>query len=271
MPRDSLSRPLVHCGACDSRGAEGARTSRAVLFDLDDTLYPYRRFVVSGFAAVATELSDRYGLDARAAFRMLCRASRGPARGSEIQVVLAASQLPPTLAPALIHRLNQHTPRLRLPRASAAVLADLRRSGWSIGIITNGTPDIQRRKIDQLGLMHMVDAAVCAAEFGSGCGKPESAPFIELSRQLQVAPERTVVVGDSEECDVAGAIATGMHAILCTTWRRHGGSETRAKCIISRFSLIPEAAYRLVTAKAGLPRRSGERGERLAKAGRHVA
>ena len=29
------------------------RDTRAVLFDLDDTLYPQRRFILSGFAVVA--------------------------------------------------------------------------------------------------------------------------------------------------------------------------------------------------------------------------
>ena len=34
-----------------------------ICFDLDDTLYPYRRFKLSGFVAVARRLSDRAGLD----------------------------------------------------------------------------------------------------------------------------------------------------------------------------------------------------------------
>jgi len=36
---------------------------RAVVFDMDDTLYPFRRFVTSGSAAVASYLSRRCGVD----------------------------------------------------------------------------------------------------------------------------------------------------------------------------------------------------------------
>ena len=38
---------------------------RAVVFDLDDTIYPYRRFKLSGFAEVARHLERTCALDAR--------------------------------------------------------------------------------------------------------------------------------------------------------------------------------------------------------------
>ena len=62
---------------------------RAVVFDLDDTLYPYRRFVLSGFAAVAAHLAARRAASiARVGVpRAGARLAR-PARGREIQVCL---------------------------------------------------------------------------------------------------------------------------------------------------------------------------------------
>ncbi len=47
---------------------------RAVVFDLDDTLYPYRRFVLSGFAAVAGYLARTHRFDRRRVLRLLARA-----------------------------------------------------------------------------------------------------------------------------------------------------------------------------------------------------
>ena len=54
---------------------------RAILFDLDDTLYSYRAFVRSGFRAVACQLAVERGLPAGRVLRVLRRALIGGARG----------------------------------------------------------------------------------------------------------------------------------------------------------------------------------------------
>lgn len=58
---------------------------RAVVFDLDDTLYPYRWYVRSGFAAIAVYLERSRHLDARQTLRVLLRAARGGHRGRELR------------------------------------------------------------------------------------------------------------------------------------------------------------------------------------------
>jgi FMN phosphatase YigB (HAD superfamily) len=220
---------------------------RAVVFDLDDTLYPYRRFLASGFAVIAETLSATFGCDRLATLRTLLRASRGRARGHEIQVCLAALQLPPGLAPELVARLISHTPWLRLPRSSENVLIALRRAGWRIGIITNGPAAAQSRKVAALGLANYVDAVVYASEHGTGAGKPESHAFVAMSTRLDVAPDRCVMVGDNEDCDIAGALGAGFHAIRCTAWARHPVAEvTRANGTIAHLADVPRIAASLL-------------------------
>jgi putative hydrolase of the HAD superfamily len=219
---------------------------RAVVFDLDDTLYPFRRFLLSGFAAVADELHRSFGCDRRAVFGVLARASRGPARGQEVQVCLAALQLPGQLAPALTTHLKEHMPSLRLPRESVRAIAALRRDGWRLGIVTNGSPAVQARKVAALGLSARLDAIVYAAEHGSGTGKPEPDAFYEVARRLGVPPSDTVVVGDSEACDVDGALAAGMQAVQCTAWIGAPNAETRAACRVNRLSRVPAIARALL-------------------------
>jgi len=50
------------------------RDQRAIVFDLDDTLYPYRAFVRSGFRAVACRLVADRGIPPAAVLRVLRRA-----------------------------------------------------------------------------------------------------------------------------------------------------------------------------------------------------
>jgi putative hydrolase of the HAD superfamily len=191
---------------------------RAVLFDLDDTLYPYRRFVTSGFAAVARRL-DRAGLMPWArAFRLLVRASRGSSRGRELQRCLDVCQASPALFPELLRVLRDHHPALKLPPASAALLRRLRAEGWRLGIVTNGSKPIQARKIAALELRSLVDTVVYATEHGSGAGKPEPEPFRAALGRLGVPAPHAIFVGNDDVCDVQGAAAAGLLTIHCAVW-----------------------------------------------------
>jgi putative hydrolase of the HAD superfamily len=209
---------------------------RAVLFDLDDTLYPHRRFVRSGFAEVARHLQRTRGLDPVAVFRRLVRASRGPSRGLELQTL---ESLCDREVARLVEIIRGHDPELALPAISRQVLAALRADRWRIGVLTNGAPEIQARKIRALGLVRSVDAIVYAAACGTGAGKPDPVAFAEAAARLGVAPRHIVMVGDDERCDVAGALAAGMHAVRCDAWRR-GSSASAARAVVSRVKQIPE-------------------------------
>jgi putative hydrolase of the HAD superfamily len=218
---------------------------RAIVFDLDDTLYPYRRFLASGFAAIAAAVGDRHRLDARRVFHTLMRASRGEARGREIQHGFAELALPDHEVAREVARFRDHHPRLRLPPVSARLLARLRDAGWRLGILTNGPRDIQGRKLHSLGLAAAFDAIVFAPEHGSGAGKPETEPFAEVVHRLGTPPARVVMVGDHEICDVQGAIGAGLSAVRCDVWTRAGGP-TEAAAAIDRLSQLPALAASLV-------------------------
>lgn len=219
---------------------------RAVVFDLDDTLYPYRRFVVSGFAAVAERLSALCGVDPRSAFRLLVHAGMSGDRGQEIQASLCALGLPLSLLPGLVEVMKSHQPVLRLPRTSARVLTELRAMGWRLGVLTNGPRATQARKVDALDLAARVDAVVYATQHGTGAGKPELAPFVEVARRLDVVCRRVVFVGNDERCDVVGARQAGMRAVLATAWSGESSPATAAHLSVTQLSVIPRVAHALL-------------------------
>ena len=100
----------------------------------------------------------------------------------------------------------------------ADTLGRLRRDGWRLGVLTNGRPSIQARKVDALGLRPHVDTVVYAATCGRGNGKPEPDAFAEIIRQLGVPPRSTLFVGNDEQADVVGAHDFGMPAIRAAMW-----------------------------------------------------
>lgn len=221
------------------------RDPRAVVFDLDDTLYPYRRFVASGFQAVARHLARTHGCHERSVLARLLRLHRGIHRGRELQACLAELGLSPDLLDGLVALIREHSPRLSLPGQAAAALASLRRAGWRIGILTNGHPSVQARKIDALALGSAVDTVVYATACGSGRGKPDPEAFRKVAHRLNVRAPRVVVVGNDEACDLVGAAEAGMHALLCTAWTRASGPTT-ARRVARRLIDVPALALALV-------------------------
>ncbi len=225
------------------------RNRCAVLFDLDDTLYPQRRFVLSAFAAMAQHLSARFDVPARDVFRRLSRAYRGPQRGREIQLCLALYGWPESLTTALVDVSRSHRPSLRLPPASRAALAALR-PDWRLAVVTNGTPRVQAAKIAALGLRPLVDAVVFAGECGSGRGKPDREPFDAALTQLGVGPHRAVFVGDNEECDIRGAAALGMRTVRVS--RQPGvAGHSAADAVVRSMREVPDAVAGLVSRREG--------------------
>lgn len=217
------------------------RPDRAVVFDLDDTLYPYRRFKVSGFVAVAAHLHLVTGLDARLAFAALTGASRGPDSGREIQQCLTQHDLPASLLPDLVDVFRHHVPRLHRSAAVTRVLHTMRQDGWRLGILTNGQPSIQARKLAALGLEPLVDAIVFASTCGAGGGKPDPDTFATVARRLGVAAAQSVFVGNDERCDVQGASAAGFSTIRCDAWVTDPAPSS-ADAVLTKFAELPAMA-----------------------------
>lgn len=100
------------------------------------------------------------------------------------------------------------------------VLAALRERGVRTGLVSNIGVDV-RGLLDAEGLAGLLDAVVLSYELG--VVKPEVGIFEEALRRLGVAPERTLMVGDSWRDD-AGAAQLGIRTLLLppTSGPTHG-------------------------------------------------
>ena len=213
---------------------------RALIFDLDDTLYPRHAFVESGFAAVADVVACEAGVSRAEVLEILRRAHRY-APGQELQCLCGHYGLSAGDVDLFVNIVRTHWPDIRLPHETARVLAALR-PDYRIGVLTNGRADIQRRKVAALGLAEFVDAVVFAEECGDGRGKPDRAPFVAILDALDVAADRAVFVGDDLVADILGAARVGIRTILV---ERPGWSA------VSRTGVQPDARVRSL---GGVPR-----------------
>ena len=190
------------------------REPRALLFDLDDTLYPRAWFARSGFRAVAQRLERDFGLAGLDAVHAL-NIFHVSHPGREFQELCRRFDLPASIVPSLVGTVRTHAPSIRLPEETAIVVRELR-AGWRIGIVTNGLPATQRRKIEALGVAALVDDVLFAAEHGARTGKPDPAAFAAALDRLRVPARRAVFVGDDLAADIGGAAAAGMRTIHFT-------------------------------------------------------
>jgi putative hydrolase of the HAD superfamily len=88
-----------------------------------------------------------------------------------------------------------------------------------LALVTNGGPDVQRRKIAKFGLDSFFDFILIEGEFG--LGKPRPDVFTKAMAELKLEPSETWMVGDDLERDIAGAQGVGIYSIW-VDWRGLG-------------------------------------------------
>ena len=195
---------------------------RAVVLDLDDTLYPEAAYVRSGFRAVAGRAERTLGIPAPEGERELVSLFEAGVRGDTFDRWLAARGLGGEEAVAdLVGTYRGHAPHIDPFPEAERLLAQLRADGVAIGLLSDGDPAVQGAKLDALGLRDAFDAIVVTGELGAGAGKPSPRGFEALLHRLgDIAPGEAVYVSDNPAKDFLGARRAGMHSLRV---RRAGG------------------------------------------------
>lgn len=142
----------------------------AVVFDLDDTLYSEKEYVHSGYRAVAEILPQVVDAEEK-----LWKAFEE--KKLALDTVLKDEGIySEKLKERCLTVYRNHKPDIHLYAGVAEMLKEIRERGLDIGIITDGRPEGQKRKIDALGLESMVDEIIITDELGGPeyrkpCGK----------------------------------------------------------------------------------------------------
>jgi putative hydrolase of the HAD superfamily len=186
---------------------------QAVVFDLDDTLYPERQYVFSGMRAVAVWAQRELGFPPQRSFAELRGLFESGARGDTFDRWLRQHGLASQQRVASMVRVYRgHQPRI-MPFAHARDL--LRRLGrhCRLGLVTDGYLETQQRKVAALGLADCFQAIVYSDRWGRRAWKPSPRPFQAVLRRLAVEPGYAVYVADNPAKDFCGARLVGMATI----------------------------------------------------------
>lgn len=192
---------------------------RAILFDLDDTLYEERQFFRSGFLAVAEWLEQR-GVGPRIpTAELLEHFHQHDGREDVFQKLAVSLAFPSEWVPELVSVFRAHKPDIQLADDVREVLPRLRRQ-HKLGCVTDGWASVQRAKLEVLGVDSLLDVVVVADDYGRERWKPHSFPFQKCCELLGAAPADSMFVGDNPDRDILGARNAGLSAVRI---RRAGG------------------------------------------------
>ena len=184
---------------------------RAVAFDMDDTLYPERAFVFSGYRAVSEAVEAELGVPIYDELVQLFESGR---RGDLFTPTLARHQVrvEECYVRSLVAVYRAHRPTIAPFPETETVLRAIRRR-YRTALISDGIHEVQHRKLDALGLRPHFEAVVMTGELGREFWKPHPLPFEDCARKLAVAPAQMVYVGDNPAKDFITARSLGLRTI----------------------------------------------------------
>jgi HAD superfamily hydrolase (TIGR01509 family) len=200
---------------------------KAILFDLDDTLWPIAPVILQAEQTLhawlqqhAPRVSDRFSIDNLRQARLALLATQ-----PEFHLDLGALRRAGLIAAFEdagedIEKVEQAMVHFYAARNAVIPYDDvvpglLRLKGRAlIGSVTNGNADLQA-----IGLAHHFQVSVAAHQLGFA--KPDPAIFHHACRALGVAPGEALYVGDDILLDVQAAQKAGLRAV----WLNRTNSE----------------------------------------------
>jgi putative hydrolase of the HAD superfamily len=202
---------------------------RAVLFDVDFTLArPGPALSPAGWVEIAARHAIR--LDAsrfpEARDAALAELERHPELDHDEEIWIAFTQrilegmgAGNEAARACAHEITAGWTRhenFELYDDTTPVLRELKQRGLQIGLVSNSARDVH-----EFARHHAFEIDAGISSFHHGKTKPHASIFRAVLDLLEVAPAEALMVGDTLEDDVEGALAIGMHAILLDRLDRH--------------------------------------------------
>ncbi len=199
---------------------------KAVLFDLDDTIFDHqycRRAALRKLAGQYSVLAQREPAELETLHEKHLQNTHTLLLDGKISIAQARLQRMRLLFTELGAELdldsleaasqlfrNAYEESLRPVPGAVPLIRELKRRA-KVGVITNGLSATQRSKIACCGLESQIDALVISGE--AGVRKPDRRIFEMALAMIGCLPEDAIMVGDSWLHDVLGARAAGIAAV----------------------------------------------------------
>ncbi len=198
---------------------------KAVIFDLDNTLYPYSPCDSAGRKAVYNYLYDFYTIPFESYSALYIECDKAVKKANPLTAAghnrilfyhrmceLLNLQSDTHAIPMYNAYWNAYLDKMEIFPGALNLLKRLKSNGISLGLCSDLTLHIQLRKIQKLGLQGVFDKITVSEEVGAD--KPSPLMFLSILQKLSVSPSEAIMVGDNDSRDIEGALNIGMEGVL---------------------------------------------------------
>ena len=181
---------------------------KVIVFDLDDTLFPEREFVRSGFQAVGHWMLKKYSVTGffAAAWSLFEQGKRGQIFNLSLEQL--GVEYEPLIIQQLLQVYREHQPKLSLHR-DARWAIDYFRGSKQLGIITDGYLTTQRNKVAALEIENNFDIIIYSDLYGRENWKPSPVPYLKVMDFIGGRGSECLYVGDNPHKDFVTAKKLG--------------------------------------------------------------
>ncbi|USK31662.1 HAD family hydrolase [Bacillus sp. F19] len=181
---------------------------KAIVFDMDDTLYLEKDYVFSGFNHIDNWLKYEFQVEgfSKIAINLF--------ESGENKLVFnkTLDYLKVTYDDKFIQQMiklyRSHTPIIKLCE-DTKWLFDKLNNKVKLGLISDGYYEAQSKKVAALGLNQIIETIILTDTLGREQWKPSKVPYEVACNELQVAHNECIYIGDNEKKDFITAKKLG--------------------------------------------------------------
>jgi len=173
---------------------------KVVAFDLDDTLYPEREYVLSGFKAISELARKQLGI--KGFYAELIKTFDGGEKKRTFDVTLKrlGIEYDEILIKSMVDCYRAHFPDIKPYDDVVPTLQHLRRK-YHLVLISDGYLQAQRNKVRALGIEQLFEKIIYTDEYGKNYWKPSTFPYQRAMEYFSAEGSECVYVGDNVEKD----------------------------------------------------------------------
>ena len=189
---------------------------KAIIFDLDNTLYAEDEYVSLAYREMGAYLEQELGYQASDIFFMLWQIRRIYGDASVLNKFLQFAGVPDSadLLKNLIRIYQSVEGHLVVPALVRERLHELNTLHMPLGILSNGGVKTQENKLRLLKISHFFEHILITGSLGKRqLWKPDVHGYALLAQKFKCGPDTVLFVGDNPQTDELGARKAGMDFI----------------------------------------------------------
>ena len=180
----------------------------SIVFDLDDTIFYEKKYVLSGFKEIDRYIESRYGLK-KSSLKLV----KYFEKNEKDPLQSLCKELNLNIKKQLIALMRESKPHIKTRPGIIQFMKKLKSKNFETGIITNGRSITQRNKIQALGIQNYLDILLISEEVG--LAKPQLEIFKKY--ELQSKKSKFLYIGNNPYLDISPANTLGWQTVYCTS------------------------------------------------------